>query len=360
MTQSSGFFDPGGYTRAQIAAAFARFLGNGVAPGVGGALLVYQHTSPNMSVNVATGGMEIEGYWHDSDAVANLVIEAADVSNPRIDRIVARLTTTGSPGSIVLAVRKGTAQTPAVAPVPTWTSPTYELVLADIAVAVGTTAITTAMITSQRNNDLLCGVARPRAVGKRAYADVWMDGWKLTSLANPVSAQDADTMAARDAALLVKVPSQTGKTGMFLTTNGTVTSWAAQGGFFQAIASDTLVKSSDASVAITDGAYTIKKSASTPIVHLPNGTYRVKFSLYAYGNTNEHVYGKIYLGGIPVGTERHLQADGGAGTTVVYSEDITVTSIGGTAIQVYCYHTGGQTAAVSNFRIYCTEAIPWT
>lgn len=360
MTQTSGFFDPGGYDRATIAQAFGRYLGNGYVPGYLNRLAVTQHTAPNMSVNIDTGGSIIEGYWHDNDASVNLTIDAADPSNPRIDLIVARLTTTGSPGSIELAVHKGTAATPAVAPSRTWASPIYEIVLAYVSVAAGTTAITTAMITDKRGDQTLCGAARPYAVGKNAYWDVIMNGYKLTGCANPSAAGDGDTKGARDAAILVAVPSQAGNTGKFLTTNGSATSWAAQAAFFLASASDTLVTSNDTAVTIVATSYALMKSQNTPIVHLAGGVYRVKFSLLAPGIATKHVYGKIYVNGIAVGTERHLQGSVSGPQTVEYSEDITITAAGGAAIQIYCYQSGAvEVGQLLNFRIYCTEAIPW-
>jgi hypothetical protein len=100
MTQSSRFYDGvgAGYDRAEIAAVFTRFIGNGYIPGYLNGLAVYQHTAPDMSVNVNTGGATCEGYHYFSDAVENLVIDAAHVSYPRIDRIILRSTATGAPG----------------------------------------------------------------------------------------------------------------------------------------------------------------------------------------------------------------------------------------------------------------------
>ena len=362
MTQTSGFYDGTGidYDRATIAAAYARFLGNGVIPTYANSLLVYQRT-PNvtMGVSVTPGGCNIEGYWHTSDAAEDLTIEAAEATT-RYDLIVAQLTTTGSPGSLVLAVHKGTAG--AGVPEATWSSPVYELVLAVITVAPTTTAITTAMISDKRADDTLCGYARPYACGKQAYANVSMAGFKLTGCANPTSDQDYDTKYARNAAILVAVPSQAGNNLKYLATNGTNTYWSAQGAFFLASASNTLVKSSDTEASITASVYTLMKTITTPIAHMAGGTYRVKFSLRNAANTNEFAYGRIYVNGVAAGTARILQGSG-TDQTVEYSEDITISAVGGANIQVYCYHyqSSGptQSSSVLNFRVYCTEAVPW-
>jgi hypothetical protein len=367
MTMEGRYFygtTPIDYDQAKIAEVNARFLGDGYIPYLTNESLlrVYQAVSPNMSVLVESGGVSIQGYHGFNGGFTTLAIEAADVSNPRIDRVVARLTRSGiDPGTLELAILKGEAQNPAVAPTPTYvpgsSAAIYELVIADLLIPANTTTITTAMITDQRNNDLLCGPARPHAVGKQAYADIIMNGFRLTGMANPSAAQDADTLVARDAAILVAVPAQAGNSTKFLSTNGSGTYWAAQGQIFRAVASDTLVASSDVAVGISEGGYTLKKVIVTPLVHMAGGVYRVKFSLTI--NQAGDCYGKIYVNNIATGTERHFVSGGTFGGTQEYSEDITVSGAGGAQIQIYCY-TAIAGAAVLNFRVYCTESIPWT
>lgn len=359
MTQASRFFDgvTAGYDRDQIAAVFKRLMGNGYFPGELNELEVYQHTAPNMIVNVKTGGCIIEGYHHFSDAVENLIIEAADVTNPRIDRIIARLTKTGSPGSIVLAVLKGTAATPAVAPALTRSGATYELSLAQVSVVVGTTAITTAMITDERDTDTVCGVARPIAAGKTAYADIAMGGFRVTGLADPASAQDADTLAARNAAILAKVPLQTSKTGLFLQTNGTTTLWNSPVSYV-ATAGDTLRASSDASKnSGAESAYVWMKTITVPL--WIGGTFRVKFSLAGDSAAHEG-YGRIYKNGVAFGTARTV-----TGTTPTeYSEDLAFAA--GDTIEIWGYghyQSWDAAAVVTNFRVYCIGTViepTWT
>jgi hypothetical protein len=74
-----------------------------------------------MNVLVATGGVQIQGYGMYSDAVETLTIAPASSTLARIDRIIARLTPTGSPGKIELAVLIGTAAASPTAPALTQT-----------------------------------------------------------------------------------------------------------------------------------------------------------------------------------------------------------------------------------------------
>jgi hypothetical protein len=190
-----------------------------------------------------------------------------------------------------------------------------------------------------------------------------MAGFKLTGCANPAADQDCDTLAARNAALLLKVPAQTGHSGKFLSTNGTITSWQPQGAVFRAIASDTLATSSDVAVSITETAYTLKKMVTTPQQHMASGVYRVRFTLHTVdGSGTEHVFGRIYVNGVAAGTARDLTSngDGGPGYSVTYVEDITILAAGPATIAIWCYKTGPGTAEVLNFRVYCTDTVPWT
>lgn len=64
-----------------------------------GDLSVSQHSTPNMSVDIAAGAVwikgtenSLQGYYHCfNDALANVVVAASDPTNPRIDRVVAKV-----------------------------------------------------------------------------------------------------------------------------------------------------------------------------------------------------------------------------------------------------------------------------
>jgi hypothetical protein len=134
--------------------------GHGV--GRAGDLLVEENGTPNMSVEVAAGGGFVRntdsadgGVYHVyNDAPVNLVIAAADPSDPRWDLVIARVRDSeysGSDDDALLEVVAGTPDASPADPV----VPDNSLVLARVVVAAGVSSITDAAITN------LAGVARP-------------------------------------------------------------------------------------------------------------------------------------------------------------------------------------------------------
>lgn len=95
-----------------------------------------------MSVQVAIGkGLNL-GVLHPIYTAENVTISAADASNPRIDRIVSRLTRTGTfAGKVALAVVKGTAASSPVAPALTQTSATWEFEVGRVTVPAAASSI---------------------------------------------------------------------------------------------------------------------------------------------------------------------------------------------------------------------------
>lgn len=153
-------------------------------------LAVTQNSPAGMSVRVASGWAAIIGttqanmgaYTVFNDAQDILTITTADPTNPRIDLVCATVRDayyTGAFNDVILQVVAGTPAGSPVAP----TLPANSISLATIAVGAAVTSIVTANITDTR-------VA-------------------VTSNLN-ISA----------------LPSQTGNSGKYLTTNGTTASWA--------------------------------------------------------------------------------------------------------------------------------------
>jgi hypothetical protein len=153
-------------------------------------LAVTQNSPPGMSVRVASGWAAVIGttqanmgaYTVFNDAQDVLTITTADPTNPRIDLVCATVRDayyTGAFNDVILQVVAGTPAGSPVAP----TLPANSISLATIAVGAAVTSIVTANITDTR-------VA-------------------VTSNLN-ISA----------------LPSQTGNSGKYLTTNGTTASWA--------------------------------------------------------------------------------------------------------------------------------------
>lgn len=120
-------------------------------------LAVTQNGTPNMSVNVAAGWAAIVGttttnmgvYQVYNDAVTNLTITAAPVTNSRIDRVVATVNDayyTGLLNNVTFSVVAGTVAASPTAPA----TPANSISLATIAVGTGVTTILTANITDTR------------------------------------------------------------------------------------------------------------------------------------------------------------------------------------------------------------------
>lgn len=131
------------------------FMQQGVAEAAH--LAVTQNGTPNMSVNVAAGRVVIDGtenslqgYYHcTNDATKNLVIAAADATNPRIDLVVAKVedaSYSGVTNAWSLAVVTGTPAASPAAP----SAPANSITLAQISVPALDTTIGTAQITDTR------------------------------------------------------------------------------------------------------------------------------------------------------------------------------------------------------------------
>ena len=110
--------------------------------------VVQRGAGANMSVDVSAGRILVQGMRAENSTTKNLTIASNASGNPRIDRIVARFTTSGP--TFVLDVLQGTPAGSPTAPALTQTAATYEVSLAQIAVAAGAVSIVTANITDER------------------------------------------------------------------------------------------------------------------------------------------------------------------------------------------------------------------
>ena len=118
---------------------------------------VSQSGTPAMTVSVAGGHAVIEGdevadqgfYIAFNDAAVTVAITAADVTNPRIDRICLAVQDAYYSGATNLVVLSAIAGTPAGSPVAP-AAPANALTLAYVAVAANTTTIVNGNITDTR------------------------------------------------------------------------------------------------------------------------------------------------------------------------------------------------------------------
>ena len=103
-----------------------------------------------MGIKVKPGAAWICGHKMDVDADYALTIDTADVSKPRIDRVIAYCDWTSR--DMGIDILKGTPASTPSAPSVTQTKGTrYELALADVYVAAQTTTITNSNITDARS-----------------------------------------------------------------------------------------------------------------------------------------------------------------------------------------------------------------
>lgn len=127
---------------------FASIFGNGVFEQSATSLKVAQSAVPAKSVLVPIGSVHINGAIRIIDVAETLAIADNTSGNPRIDRVVARLDYTDR--LIELAVLQGTPAGSPSAPTLTQDATTWEISLAQIAVANGFSTIATAQITDER------------------------------------------------------------------------------------------------------------------------------------------------------------------------------------------------------------------
>lgn len=146
-----------------------------------GDLAVAQHSTPNMSVDIAAGAVwvkgtenSLQGFYHCfNDALATVVVAASDPTNPRIDRVVAKVQDafySGATNAWSLAVVTGTPTAGAtlVNLNGVGAAPNNSVTLAYALVPATATTVTNANISDQRTKATLATAAG----GTLGYAQV--------------------------------------------------------------------------------------------------------------------------------------------------------------------------------------------
>ena len=145
--QKYGFFNSINHDRTYDAADVASFLSKFFTNGIFNDSLAVS-SNDNMTVSVAIGSANINGYAYENTEPMTLDIDDADSELNRIDSVIVRLDLSNR--QITTQILEGQyASTPAQ-PSITRTSTVYDLRLANISVPAGTTRITTDMITDTR------------------------------------------------------------------------------------------------------------------------------------------------------------------------------------------------------------------
>lgn len=155
--EKSGFFNSSGGDRVYDATDFAAYFGSLVSNGIFYTTATNLQVSPGtgLAVSAAAGSAWINGYRYENTDILNMPLTTANGSNPRIDRIVVRMSMISR--SIHLAVVTGTPAATPVAPALTRTSDVYELGIADVLIPAAATSIAANNITDTRLNAGLCG-----------------------------------------------------------------------------------------------------------------------------------------------------------------------------------------------------------
>lgn len=156
--EKSGFFNSSDGDRIYDATDFAAYFGSLVSNGVFYAASTNLQVTPGsgLAVSVAAGSAWVNGYRYENTGALNMPLTTANGSNPRIDRIVVRLSQVSR--SIHLAVVDGTPAAMPSAPALTRTSDVYELGIADVLIPAAATSVAANNITDSRMNTNLCGL----------------------------------------------------------------------------------------------------------------------------------------------------------------------------------------------------------
>ena len=156
--EKSSFFNSVSHDRTykaeDWAEYFASFIGNGVFPVPSTGLQVV--AGSGMNVTVRAGKAWINGYFYQNTGDLTVQLATADGQLNRIDRIVVQWNLTNR--TITAKVKSSGFSASPSAPAVQRDADIFELVLADVLVAAGVTAITQSRITDQRLNTSLCGV----------------------------------------------------------------------------------------------------------------------------------------------------------------------------------------------------------
>ncbi len=163
MAEQYRFFDSidGEDERYYTADEFAEYFRQLITSGIfnGGDNLRVSSTGTDMSINIKEGYAWLEGYLYKIDTEPlKLIIDAADPSLNRIDRVVIRLDKSLEKRYVRAFILKGIPAENPVLPVLTRNENVYEISLAQIGVIAGKSFISDDEITDERFDEGVCGI----------------------------------------------------------------------------------------------------------------------------------------------------------------------------------------------------------
>lgn len=150
------------YSSKEYAQRWGRFIGNGISIEGGGLLTTENEVSivtDTMTTEVATGAGYINGYVYEiaTPEIANH--EAADPTNPRIDRVVIELNLQEATRAFVVKAILGTPAASPEAPALTRNDEVWQISLAQVLIPANVVVLNTGTVTDERSNEILCGLA---------------------------------------------------------------------------------------------------------------------------------------------------------------------------------------------------------
>lgn len=189
-----------------------------IVPGYGNDLKVQANSPAAMNVLLNTGIIQIRGRQYENTAQQTITLTAADATNPRIDRIVARITFASQ--TIVAAVVDGTpAATPSL-PALTQNATTYEIELAYVWVAANAVSIAEtevhdtrifaanfeAMLTSLGKSPLLRNTEFLASITARTYPPA---SWSLVGTPSAIATSTKPAQMVRGNAIQITADAAT-------------------------------------------------------------------------------------------------------------------------------------------------------
>lgn len=153
-----GFFNSNNqdrvYDAGDFASYFALLISNGVFYDTASNLEVTVGT--NLTVDIAAGAANINGYMFRNDAVYNLTLANANGVNPRIDLVVLRWSLLNR--MITIESVTGTADPNPAPPPVTRTPDTYEICLAEVRIGASAINLQANSVTDKRADSAVCGL----------------------------------------------------------------------------------------------------------------------------------------------------------------------------------------------------------
>lgn len=180
MEESSFFNSVDGdrqYDMEQFALYFKQFLSTGIYH-TDNVPALKVSTVAGLTSKIEPGSAYIEGFMYSNTEDITFTHEAANPTNPRIDRIVIRLDRSLNKRSVNAVVKKGTAATTPQPPALQRDDIVYEISVAQVRVNAGSTVINS--ITDERLNTSVAGLVSSLITVPTdqfvAEWTTWMDG----------------------------------------------------------------------------------------------------------------------------------------------------------------------------------------